>query len=159
MTGQKSGALLEAAPRPAPPPPVRGSASEAGRGPELSVLIIDRDQDLLAIATSILESSGYRVTALRQVSDGEKRLRTHVDDVVLLDLDISRAYGSRLLKTGLLGHGGGRVILTLTSDIRAESLLDALGAGAWGHLRKPFSATGLLELVGRAGSKRSTPKT
>ena len=159
MTGQKSGALLEAAPRPAPPSPVRGSASEAGRGPELSVLIIDRDQDLLAIATSILESGGHRVTALRRVSDGEKRLRAHVDDVVLLDLDISRAYGSRPLKTALLGHGGGRVILTLTSDRCVESLLDALGTGAWGHLRKPFSATGLLELVGRAGSKRSTPKT
>jgi DNA-binding NtrC family response regulator len=127
---------------------VDGSLTEAQRT-DLNVLIVDDEESLLASTASILESDGYRVTALQRGSDGELRLRERADGIVLLDLYMSGVSGSELLKTAVDGRKVPKVIV-MTGRPSVESSLEALRAGAWDYLPKPFSAAQLRVLVGRA---------
>jgi DNA-binding NtrC family response regulator len=115
----------------------------------LRVLVIDDEDSLLASTGSILEADGYGVTTVQRGAEADLKLRERKYDIVLLDLYMSGVPGTHLLRTAIESRPDGLVIV-MTGRPSVQSSVQALRDGAWDYLPKPFSATQLRVLVGRA---------
>src|SRR2546427_739099 len=150
----------------APPtdtPPARAPHSRPGRvrptlGPcqltaelkaTIRVLIVDDDRTLRESCASVLQYEGYQVSLCSRGDEARETLKRNKFDIVLLDLYMPEVSGLRLLRTCLEAHSD-TIVLVITGNPSVDSSLDALRAGAWDYLPKPFSATHLQILVGRA---------
>ncbi len=115
----------------------------------VNVLVVDDEETILESTANVLEHEGYQVTGLCRASEATARLRSGAADIVLLDLFMSGVSGSQLLKMALDARPDAIVIL-ITGRPSVETSIQAAEDGAWGYLPKPFSATQLRVLVGRA---------
>ncbi|PYO83038.1 MAG: Fis family transcriptional regulator [Gemmatimonadetes bacterium] len=144
-------------------PPARAPHSRPGRvrptlGPcqltaelkaTIRVLIVDDDRTLRESCASVLQYEGYQVSLCSRGDEARETLKRNRFDIVLLDLYMPEVSGLRLLRTCLEAHSD-TIVLVITGNPSVDSSLDALRAGAWDYLPKPFSATHLQILVGRA---------
>ncbi len=136
------------------PPGVPAAATDAlALSPEtkasLQILIIDDERTLRESCVSMLKHDGYNVRACArgdEALDTVKRLRF---DIVMLDLYMSQVSGMELLQACLEAHPE-TIVIVMTGNPSVASSLEALQAGAWDYLPKPFSATHLQILLGRA---------
>src|SRR5213596_2410338 len=144
-------------------PPARAPHSRPGRvrptlGPcqltaelkaTIRVLIVDDDRTLRESCASVLQYERYEVSLCSRGDEARETLKRNKFDIVLLDLYMPEVSGLRLLRTCLEAHSD-TIVLVITGNPSVDSSLDALRAGAWDYLPKPFSATHLQILVGRA---------
>src|SRR5262249_18611807 len=70
-------------------------------------------------------------------------------DIILCDLYMTPISGMDLLKATLQANRDTLVIM-MTGDPSVTSSVEALRAGAWDYLPKPFAASHLIVLLGRA---------
>jgi len=115
----------------------------------MHVLIVDDERTLRESCASVLQYEGYQVRLCSRGEEANDLLKRAQFDVVLLDLYMSDVPGMRLLRTCLDAHPG-TIVVMITGNPSIETSLEALRAGAWDYLPKPFSATHLQILVGRA---------
>src|SRR5437867_11707884 len=115
----------------------------------IRVLIVDDERSLRDSCSSVLQYEGYQVTACSRGDEARETLERHKFDVVLLDLYMPRVSGLRLLRTCLEAHPE-TIVIVITGRPSVDSSLEVLRAGAWDYLPKPFSATHLQILLGRA---------
>ena len=115
----------------------------------IRVLIVDDERTLRESCSSVLEYEGYQVSVCGRGEEANDLLRRTSFDIVLLDLYMSDVQGMQLLRTCLDAHPG-TVAVMITGNPSVETSLEALRAGAWDYLPKPFSATHLQILIGRA---------
>jgi DNA-binding NtrC family response regulator len=115
----------------------------------IKVLIVDDEESFLESTASILEDDNYQVTAVQRGSAADSRVRESRYDIILLDLYMSGVPGSYLLRTALEKNPD-TVVIVMTGRPSIKSSIQALRDGAWDYLPKPFSATQLRILVGRA---------
>lgn len=115
----------------------------------LSVLLVDDERTLRETCRSILEGLGYRVDV---ASSGEEALRViqrRAFDIVLSDLYLPDVSGVELCKAAL-ERSSRCLVIVMTGNPSVASNVEVLRAGAWDYLPKPFSATHLEILIGRA---------
>ena len=115
----------------------------------IRILIVDDERTLRESCASVLEYEGYQVSLCSRGEEASDLLKRTSFDIVLLDLYMSEVQGMQLLRTCLDAHPG-TVAVMITGNPTVETSLEALRAGAWDYLPKPFSATHLQILVGRA---------
>src|SRR5688572_29432515 len=115
----------------------------------VKVLIVDDEDTILDSSVSILEHEGYAVRGVYRGAEAEACLREGTADIVLIDLYMAGVSGTQLLRTALEARSDTIVIL-ITGRPSVESSIQALRDGAWDYLPKPFSASQLRVLVGRA---------
>jgi DNA-binding NtrC family response regulator len=115
----------------------------------LSVLVIDDERTLRESCRSVLESDGYRVEVCGRGADGLVLVQRRRYDIVLTDLYMSDVSGMDLLKAAVEASPG-TIVIVMTGNPSVASNVEALRAGAWDYIPKPFSATHLQILVGRA---------
>lgn len=113
------------------------------------ILIVDNDEDALAIFDMILTQAGYRCWAARGVSEAEKLLDDHEQHFVATVIDL------------LLADGVGQTIIAkIRSDERTKNLPSIILSGLAedqienrvafdGYLRKPFAANDLVAEIKR----------
>ena len=116
---------------------------------QLSILIVDDDHTLRESCSSILEMEGYDVTACGRGEEARDMLRRRRFDVALIDLYLPDVTGMELLELGRESNPD-MISIMITGKPTVDSSMDALRAGAWDYLPKPFSATQLQVLLGRA---------
>jgi DNA-binding NtrC family response regulator len=115
----------------------------------IRLLVVDDDDTLRDSCTSVLSHDGYDVTACAEGRQAQDLLARRPFDVVLLDWYMKEVPGSELLAAALAARPG-TLVIVMTGKPSIGSSLEALRAGAWEYLPKPFSATQLQILVGRA---------
>jgi DNA-binding NtrC family response regulator len=115
----------------------------------IRVLVVDDEETLVETCRTVLESEGYDVEALRRGDEALTRLKRRPYDVLLVDYYMSKVAGRELMEAALETNPGCLVVV-MTGNPSVESSLQALRAGAWDYLPKPFSATHLQILFGRA---------
>ncbi len=115
----------------------------------LRVLTIDDERTLRESCKMFLESEGYRVETSGRGEEALDLLKRRVYDIVLIDLHMSGVNGMELLETSLKKNPD-TVAIIMTGNASVASSVEALRAGAWDYLPKPFSATHLQVLIGRA---------
>lgn len=115
----------------------------------LSVLVIDDERTLRESCRSVLEADGYRIEVSGRGADGLVLVQRRRYDIVLTDLYMSDVSGMELLKAAVEANPG-TIVIVMTGNPSVASNVEALRAGAWDYIPKPFSATHLQILVGRA---------
>lgn len=115
----------------------------------LSLLIVDDDRTLREGCASILQIDGFNVATMGRGDEAVELLRRRKFDIVLLDLFMTPVSGMDILAAALEAHRDTIVVL-MTGNPSVTTNVEALQAGAWDYLPKPFSATHLQVLIGRA---------
>src|SRR5438309_3484432 len=115
----------------------------------VQVLIVDDERTLRESCATVLRYEGYQVTLCGSGDEARDLLKRTKFDVVLLDLYMTEIPGMRLLRTCLEANPD-TIVIMITGNPSVESSLEALRAGAWDYMPKPFSGTHLQILLGRA---------
>ena len=115
----------------------------------LRVLVADDDRSLREGCTSMLQVDGYAVVSTGRGDEALEMLRRTRFDIVLVDLHMTPVSGMDILAAALDANKE-TIVIVITGNPSLASSVDALRAGAWDYLPKPFSATHLQILIGRA---------
>ncbi len=113
------------------------------------ILVIDDERTLRESCQTFLGSEGYTVEVCRRGDEALALLARQRYDIVLIDQYMSDVPGLKLLTTCLDKHPD-TIVIVMTGNPSVEASLEVLRAGAWDYLPKPFSATQLEILIGRA---------
>ncbi|HVE79181.1 MAG TPA: sigma-54 dependent transcriptional regulator [Gemmatimonadaceae bacterium] len=116
----------------------------------IRVLVVDDDRTLREGCVSVLQLGGFNVTVAARGEEALALVQRRRFDIVLVDLYMSGAGGVEILKA-TLQHEPKTIVIVMTGNPSVESSIDVLRLGAWDYLVKPFSATQLELLAGRAG--------
>ena len=115
----------------------------------LRLLIIDDDRTLREGCASILQGDGYNVTVTGRAEEALEFVKRRRFDIVLCDLYLQPVSGMDILKATLEANKE-TIFVVMTGNPSVTSSIEALRAGAWDYRPKPFSASHLQILIGRA---------
>jgi DNA-binding NtrC family response regulator len=115
----------------------------------IRILVVDDEHTLRESCASVLRHDGYDVTLCGRGQEALELLKRRGFDIVLVDLYMAQVDGLMLLRTAL-GTNRDTIVIVMTGNPSVESSVEALRQGAWDYLPKPFSATHLQILMGRA---------
>jgi DNA-binding NtrC family response regulator len=116
---------------------------------EVDVLVVDDEATLRNTCRAFLEGFGYNVTAVERAEDAVALLRRRAFHICLFDLYMPQMSGLELLEITRELHPEAKVVM-MTGNPSVETSDEALRAGAFDYIPKPFSATHLEILVDRA---------
>ncbi len=123
----------------------------------LRVLVVDDDRTLREGTASVLQMDGHAVTSTGRGEEAMELVRRRKFDLVLVDLYMSPISGMEILKATLETHRD-TIVVVMTGNPSVASSIEALRMGAWDYLPKPFSASHLQVLVGRAAHAVSSAR-
>ncbi len=113
------------------------------------ILIVDDDLDIREVIRDRLKAMGFEVV---EASDGEQalaRLRKDSPAITLLDLQIPNKSGLDVLKA-IHDEGLETTTIIMTAYGTIEKAVEAMRAGAYDFLTKPFSSGHLEVVIGKA---------
>jgi DNA-binding NtrC family response regulator len=132
---------------------LRGLSNLLPIGPEtrakVRILVVDDEDTLRETCASVLRLEGYDVTVCGRGQEALDLLKRSAFDVILVDLCMPQVDGLTLLRATLKIHPA-TLVIVMTGNASLESSLEVLRSGAWDYLPKPFAATHLQVLIGRA---------
>jgi DNA-binding NtrC family response regulator len=114
-----------------------------------TVLIVEDESTLRDSCSSVLRQDGYEVTAVGRGDEARDLLLRTPFDIVLLDLHMPHLSGMELLEI-CLKTSPDTLVVVMTGNPTIDSSVEAIRLGAWDYLPKPFTATHLQILMGRA---------
>ena len=115
----------------------------------VTILIIDDERTLRESCATVLRAEGYNVTVCGRGTEALDLIKRRPFDIVLIDLYMSQVPGMDLLKA-LVEARRGTIAIVMTGNPSVATSIEALRAGAWDYLPKPFGALHLQVLIGRA---------
>ena len=115
----------------------------------IRVLMVDDERTLRESCASVLQYEGYQVTLCSRGEEARDTLRHNRFDIALIDLCLPEVSGMQLLRSCAETHPE-MIVIMITGNPTLDSSLEALRAGAWDYLPKPFTGTHLQILLGRA---------
>ena len=118
------------------------------------ILVVDDDRSTIQNCTSILGEAGYEVEKERKGQEAISRLKRGTVDILLVDQRMPQTDGFEVLEAAR-EHSPDTLSIVMTGYASAEASVEAVQAGAWDYLPKPFTATQLLVLIGRAAHRLS----
>ncbi len=124
--------------------------TDTGRG---RVLVIDDDDDVRACLVSLLETAGFRTTAVGSGRRGIDAFRAAPAPVVMLDLQMPELNGMQVLPT-LLAIDPDVAVIILTGHGDVDCAVEAMRIGAWDFLTKPTSVDTMIPCIRRAFEHR-----
>lgn len=129
--------------------PTSGIALTPEQKQSIRILVVDDEQTLSSSCASVLRLEGYQVDVVNRGNEALETVRKKTYDIALLDLYMSQVPGMELLKACLSARPD-TICVMMTGNPSVQSNLQALELGAWDYLPKPFSASHLEVLIGRA---------
>ena len=141
---------MTASARPLSPssPAQPGDRQPADR-PAMRILVVDDDRPLREGCANILRMDGHEVVTFARGEDAIEAVRRSHFDIALVDLYMTPVSGMDVLRA-IGSADASTLVVVMTGNPTVASSLDALRAGAWDYLPKPFSASHVQVLVGRA---------
>ncbi len=115
----------------------------------IRILIADDERTLRESCATVLRSDGYNVTLAGRGEEALDLIRRRPFHLILIDLFMPQVSGLELLDAALAVNKDVLVVV-MTGNPSVTSSIEALRRGAWDYLPKPFSATHLQVLIGRA---------
>ncbi|MDQ3997913.1 MAG: sigma-54 dependent transcriptional regulator [Gemmatimonadota bacterium] len=115
----------------------------------IRLLIVEDERSLRDGLTITLRTEGYAVTAASSGAQALEALKSSTFDIVLTDLHLTPVSGIEVVRAALRARRD-TIVVVITGNPSVTGSIEALRAGAWDYLPKPFSATHLQILLGRA---------
>jgi DNA-binding NtrC family response regulator len=110
------------------------------------ILIVDQDPNYREILRTLLEKRGYIVTTLEQGYQVANVVKRKTFDIIFLDSQTGGTRDSGLFAKVRKECPGCNIIL-MTSKRGDEFIREAMGAGAYGCINKPFDPEEVLTMV------------
>ena len=127
----------------------------------MKILIVDDDQDLLALVGFALTQAGYAVVKAADASAALRVFEDESPDLAVLDINLPSGSGFDVCRA--IRQRSSIPLMMLTVRGEEEDLVKALEIGADDYLTKPFSPRTLLArvkaLLRRAGTEAGGPMT
>jgi DNA-binding NtrC family response regulator len=114
-----------------------------------SVLVVDDQDSIRHFVSKALEEDGYVVQTTASVRESREALERDAPDLVILDLKLPDGTGIELLREIKRVQSEVPVIV-MTAFGELETAVEAMSAGAFWFVKKPFQNDELLALVGKA---------
>jgi len=126
--------------------------SQLGKG---KILVVDDDLPIVSLLTRILEVSGYEVEYTTSSTKAMDIIRSKPDlfDVILTDINMPRMDGIQLLKS-IRDTDPNIVGIIITGFASTQNTINALRAGAYNLIQKPFDMDEINLIVERAVERR-----
>jgi DNA-binding NtrC family response regulator len=115
----------------------------------ISILVVDDEELLAKSCLQILGAEGYQATSELRGRAALELIRRQHPDIVLADLKLPDLDGIELLKE-IRTIAPETLVIMITGFATVNSSIEAIQAGAYDYIPKPFTATQLKILVGRA---------
>ena len=115
----------------------------------ISVLIIDDEFTLRESCASLLTSEGFKVVVTGRSEEAVDLIKRRRFDIILSDLYLPEFSGMELLEFAR-AESPESIFILMTGNPSVESNIEGLRSGAWDYLPKPFSASHLQIVMGRA---------
>ena len=122
-------------------------------GSAMDLLIVDDEASLRDFLSIVFEEEGWRVTPAESLSDARAALSRTEPDVVLCDLMMPDGSGLDLLRE-IKSGGLSSPVIMITAHTSTRSAIDALKAGAYDYIAKPFDVDELKIVVRKAVERR-----
>ncbi len=139
-------------------PVPQDAAAEGARDPlsiphevkaSIRIAVIDDERTLRESCAMVLQADGFNVTTVGRGEEAIETVKRRKFDIILVDLYMAQVSGLDILKAALEAHKD-TIVVVMTGNPSVTSSIEALRQGAWDYLPKPFSATHLQVLIGRA---------
>jgi len=114
-----------------------------------TILVVDDQDSIRHFVSKTLEEDGFTVLATGSVRETRQVLEHDMPDLLLLDLKLPDGTGLELLREIKRLQPEVPIIL-MTAFGEVETAVEAMSAGAYWFVKKPFQNDELLALVGRA---------
>lgn len=124
-------------------------AGAPGTGPTpRRVLVVDDDPDFAESLVGLLQMEGYEAALARNAEVAEAHLREHRVAVALIDLRLDLGSGIDLIRS-LHQSAPDLVTVMITAYASIDTAIEAMKAGAYDYLSKPFYTEDLLATLER----------
>ena len=114
-----------------------------------NILVVDDEEAIREVVSTMLESRGYRCTAVSNGRAAQEVVRKETPDLVLSDMIMPEMDGIRLL-SWLREHDPEVPVIMVTAIHDISTALEAIRRGAYDYILKPFEKDQLFLGVGRA---------
>jgi NtrC-family two-component system response regulator AlgB len=117
--------------------------------PKTTVLVIDDDESIRRTLRLCLEAAGYRVTLAPSGEAGVAAAKRHPPDLALVDLRLGGMDGIAVTRALALATPTTSIVL-MTAYATIDNAVEAIKAGAFDYLPKPFTPPQVLHTIARA---------
>jgi len=121
------------------------------------ILVVDDELSMREVLEMLLRRSGYRVTCAVSGDAALKLLKKKRFDLLLVDIRLGDMDGLEVLKAAK-SNNGDVIVIMISAHASAETAVDAMNAGAYDYVPKPFSNDELLSTIGKALDTKSLEK-
>jgi len=118
------------------------------------VLVVDDEESLRVVVRSFLKRDGYEVEVASGVEEALSLLESFGPDFVLTDVRMPRLGGLDLLAT-LKAKGDPATVIVMSAYGNIDLALEAMKAGAYDYIQKPFKAEELLLTLRKAEEREA----
>jgi DNA-binding NtrC family response regulator len=114
------------------------------------ILIVDDDPDVCTFIESLLAGSGREFVSASAPDQAIARIRQEPFDLLISDINLNSARtGLDVLRAFKAEHGAGQVVL-ISGFGTLETAIEAMRAGAFDYISKPFDIAEIKRIVERA---------
>lgn len=135
-----------------PPVATSGAMTPSDVDQPISILVIDDEELLARSCVQILTGDGFCVTTESRGRPALEAVRRQRPEIVLADLMLPDIDGIELLKE-IRRIVPDTLVIMITGFATVDSSIEAIQAGAYDYIPKPFTATQLRILIGRASQR------
>ncbi len=118
------------------------------------ILVVDDEETIRYCLKEALEEEGYKVYSEESAEKSLKIVKEVLPDLILMDLMMPEMNGIDLLKE-VKSLNQNILVILLTGHASVDSAVDAMKAGAFDYLEKPFKIEHIKVVVDRALSTQS----
>src|SRR5438094_6130101 len=114
-----------------------------------NILVVDDQDSIRHFVSKALEAEGYTVQTMASVREARAAVERDMPDLAVLDLKLPDGTGLELLREIKRIQPEVAVVL-MTAFGELETAVEAMSAGAYWFMKKPFEQDELLALTARA---------
>ena len=119
----------------------------------MDILIVDDESSLRDFLTIVFEEDGWHVETAASLGDARAALQRQEPDLVLCDLMLPDGSGLDLLRD-IKAQNPSVAVVMITAHTSTKSAVDALKAGAFDYIAKPFDIDELKIIVRKAAEQK-----
>ncbi len=128
--------------------------TEVPDGVKPVILVVDDEDTIRFCLKEALEVEGYKVYTEENGENSLKLIKKMIPDLIILDLKMPGMNGLDLLRE-IKSHDQNILVILLTGHASVDSAVNAMKAGAFDYLEKPFKMDHIKVVVERALSTQS----
>lgn len=109
------------------------------------IVVVEDDVDIMEVLTLYMENAGYHLWKATNIQDGERLIKEHYPDVIVLDINLPDGSGFELAQ--IIRKHSNAILIFLTANDTLEYKLEGFDVGADDYITKPFIPKELLARI------------